>query len=315
MQKRVDCDSFNYGTDLPLVHIADDKDVLRKTASSSVVDQWGDIEPIKGHTLIHLTALGDYETTGFNHNADGFRAAFCKKAHPTFIKNGALYRNHKAEKGKEEGYVVKTAHNDNMGRTELLVAANHNKCADWLSDIEANRPVKFSMGFNCTAPGDECSICGHMAANRKHYCEHTKKGAAAPYGMGRILPDGRKVGVFNDHGYWNDISRVPVGADAIAMDLRKIASFQPDEVIGGAEMAELYNMKLAAPDIDREILAHKISNIEKRVDMAGFATPFIPSGKQRKMSKVDVDALRNAKVAAMFGQLSKTGAVLPMEVT
>ena len=145
--------SFAYGDDSPLLaFIADDPAVLRKCAGSAIVDQWGAIDPIKGHTLIHLIALGAFEKTGANRNGDAFPWELCMTKHGTFITHGALYRNHKAEPSKKEGYVVKTAFNSDMGRIELLVAAQHDKCADWLGRIEKGIPSAFSMGFHCFHP-------------------------------------------------------------------------------------------------------------------------------------------------------------------
>lgn len=141
-------DSFDFGTDLPLATIADDPAVMRKCASA-VVDEWGPIDPVKGHTLIHLIAMGAHEKTGNNRNGDTWTGKVLEEKHPTFKKHGALYRNHKAEAGKEEGFVHKTAYNKEMGRVELIVAADNDKCADWLGDIENGKSASFSMGFKC----------------------------------------------------------------------------------------------------------------------------------------------------------------------
>lgn len=149
--------------------IVDDPDILKKCASSKVVDEWGDVSPRKNASLIHLIGLGAHEVTGPNRNGDTFRADFLKVAHPTFIKHGALYRDHKnKDYSKREGDILKTAFNDDMGRVELLVSANHDKCSDWLSEIEKGKRVDFSMGFDCEF--DLCSICGNKAPTRKHYC-------------------------------------------------------------------------------------------------------------------------------------------------
>ena len=102
MDKIVFNDSWDYGTDLPLATIADDPMVLRKCASS-VSDGWGKIDPIKGHTLIHLIALGAHEKTGRNRNADSWREKVLRQKHGTFKTHGSLYHNHLAEEGKEEG--------------------------------------------------------------------------------------------------------------------------------------------------------------------------------------------------------------------
>ena len=77
------------------------------------------------------------------------------------------------------------------------------------------------MGFDCAY--DVCQICKKASKTRKEYCEHVRKNASFPYGMGRILPDGRRCFVDNPEGVWNDISIVPTGADRTAQWLRKAA--------------------------------------------------------------------------------------------
>lgn len=153
MPKLILTGSFDHDLDWAPATIVDDPDLLRKCASSRVVDEWGEIKPRKNASLIHLIGLGAHEFTGPNRNGDTFTAEFLKEAHPTFIKYGALYRNHKnKDYSKREGDIEKTAFNDDMGRVELLVSANHDKCADWLSEIEKGKRVDFSMGFDCFAP-------------------------------------------------------------------------------------------------------------------------------------------------------------------
>ena len=307
MKKLIFCDSFDYGLHgEPLATLADDPQVLRKTAGSQVVEQWGDIQPVKGHSLVHLIALGDHETTGPNRNGDSFGRDICRSSHPTFMTKGALYRNHKADPKLKEGYVAKTAYNEDMGRIELLVAADHDKCADWLGDLEKKKAVNFSMGFNCDF--DQCAVCGNKAKTRKDYCDCVKKNASAPYGMGRILPDGRKCFVFNPSGHWNDISRVPIGADAIARDLRKVAALGDSGVMGGAELAESYGITQSGTDLDKVALCRKLAAMEKRIE--AIAMP--KTGRRRTLSKVAVQELRQLPVDHMLGCLAKAGAVLPV---
>ena len=149
--------SFDFGTDEPLVSIVDDFKGWRKTASNSspVVAEWGDIKPIPGHSLIHLIALGDFEKYSSNSNGDAFMEAHNREHHPDFMKYGSLYRNHKIGDSRREGFIHKTAHNDEMGRVELIVAADVQKTADWLSKIENGEPVAFSMGYACVLPGQK----------------------------------------------------------------------------------------------------------------------------------------------------------------
>lgn len=307
MDKLIFNSAFDFG-DIQLATIADDPAVMRKCASSSVVDQWGKIDPIKNHTVIHLIAVGDFEKTGCNRNGDAFEAAVNEALHDTFVKHGGLYRNHKSEDyDKRNGDIVRSAYNKDMGRIELAVACDHDKCAHFLPKIEKGEPVPFSMGFKCAY--DICSKCGHEAPTREHYCKHVQKNASAPYGMGRVLADGSKCFVFNRKGYYNDISDVPVGAEPIAMDLRKVAALGDPEVIGGAELAEQYFLRTDDLNHAKLAAAHKCAEIEKRIEMIGQS---MKSSRKRSLTKVASDDLRKSPPSEMFGVLAKLGAVMPL---
>lgn len=305
MPKLVLSGSFDFGDD-QYAHIVDDPDILKKCASSAVVKEWGEIKPKKNASLIHLLAMGAHETTGCNLNGDTWRRDFLKKAHPTFKEFGALYRDHKNKDfSKRDGEIEKTAFNDDMGRVELLVSADHEKCADWLPEIEKGNRVNYSMGFDCEA--DFCSICNNRAPTRRDYCIHVKKNAAAPYGMGKILPDGRKCFVFNPEGVFNDISKVPVGADMIAQQLRKVAGLD-EEIIGGAELAESMLSSL-----DREKSAAKIAIVSKlsRMEKLVPVTAMRLGMDEARMPEKTASALRAMPVSKMFGELAKHGCLLP----
>lgn len=315
--------SFDWSEDVILSSIADDPDVFRKTASSDIRAEWGHVDPIPGHSLVHLIALSDFEKTGCNRNGDAFEEQINAKLHPTFIKYAKLYRNHKTSPkkgespkpgGYDEGFVVKTAHNKPMGRVELLVAASHDKCADWLGEMESGNPVAFSMGFNCLY--DECSICGHKAKKPAFYCEHVKKNASAPYGMGRILGDGRKCFVFNRRGWFNDISKVGTGADMTAYDLQKVASLAEDldHVPSGAELGELYIYRTGPVNTGKRAIALKLSDMEKRIPATGCLAVEYADQTHEKVDKKTAEALTSAHSPSdMFTYLGNLDVVLPFE--
>lgn len=302
MPKLITTGSFDWDNHWKGATIVDDPDVLRKTASSPVVAEWGDIQPVKNASLIHLIALGASEVTGPNRNGDGFKTAFLRMAHPTFKKHGALYRDHiNKDFSKRDGDVVKTAFNDVMGRGELLVAADHDKCADWLPKIEKGERVDFSMGFDCKY--DVCKICDKKSKTRKDYCDCVKK-----LGMGKILPDGRRVYVDNPEGIFNDISKVGTGADQIAQHLRKVAGIDCFEnVMSGSELADLAGIKTAIHAAKRA-LVEKMSRMEKQIPVSSFK-----SEQTRRVSEKCAAALRDTDPADIFGELVKLAVVLDLE--
>jgi hypothetical protein len=310
MRKLIFNDSFEYPDAEYLVKIIDDPQRRDKIASS-VRHSWGDIEPIKNHAIIHLIALGSFEKTGSNLNFDAFEEEVCKKSHPTFVKKAKLYRHHNSKVPHEQrdGDVIKSAYNEKMGRVELAIAANIDKCADWLGRVERGGDVKFSMGWHCD--NDVCSICGNVSKAPSEYCIHVKKAAPHPFGRNKILPDGRKCFVYNREGYWNDISFVDRGADMIAMDLAKIAGLDPSEPMGGAELAELIeNRILSTPKL---AIAEKLSKIQKYIDAVGVNAPKNVLDKT-DLSESAIRELQKKNPKDMFGCLSKNASILPFRV-
>lgn len=302
MPKLILSGSFDWGNDCwKGATLVDDPDVLKKTASSPVVAQWGEIKPVKNASLIHLIALGARETTGPNRNGDGFKAAFLRETHPTFKEYGALYRDHiNKDFSKRDGEVIKTAYNEDMNRAELLVSADHEKCADWLPKVERDERVDFSMGFDCAY--DVCEICHNKAKTKKEYCDDIKK-----LGMGKILPDGRKVCVDNPKGRFNDISKVGTGADMTAQSLRKAAGLDPfSELIipTGAELAELAGFK-TAEFAAKKALVEKMSRMEKLIPVSAFK-----ADEPKKVEPKTAAKLRAADPSVMFGELAKIACVL-----
>lgn len=72
-----------------------------------------------------------------------------------------------------------------------------------------------------------------VSITRKDYCEHALRQ------MNRILPDGKKVFVYNDYPRFFDISFVFIGADKTAKVMMKVAGEGKSYwFLGGAELAE-----------------------------------------------------------------------------
>jgi len=275
-RKIIEVASFDWAGGTPVPSIVDDWSKRRKVASSSIADKWRDLKPEKGHSLIHLAAMGTFESVGSNQNGDAFEHKFLKIAHPTFVSDAYLFRDHKSyiklandrvfeDPSLREGTVVDSALWDEMQRVELLISARHDKCADWLGDIEAGNLVSFSMGFECDY--DECSKCSQKTFSPPDgYCEHVRKEASYPYGMNSILSDGSKCFVFNRKGKFKDISKVGIGADMTAFHLRKVAHAAEAGVMGGAELARFYE-ELHGTGIDpfRSSIFRKLSAAEKQI--------------------------------------------------
>lgn len=167
------------------------------------------------------------------------------------------------------GKVELSAWNDRMKRVELVCRIDKELCdrfggSSLWDKLRAGQYPDVSMG--CKVPFDTCSICldwdkyrkaqatfdpkkhaspgqavlevhkktpiRGVSITRKDYCEHASKQ------MNRILPDGKKVFVYNDYPRFFDISFVFIGADKTAKVMMKIADGRKFWSVGSAELAE-----------------------------------------------------------------------------
>jgi hypothetical protein len=197
-------------------------------------------------------ALGAYESFGLNRNGDGFEEDWLRRNHDTFVKNGYYFKHHQnKDPALGRGRPVASAYNDKTAMVDLIIVADRDKCEEQIQALESGRRVPTSMGAKVAF--DVCTICGHHAPNRGEYCEHVKTGAMEPYGMSRVLPDGRVCGVMNPNPGFFDISDVIVGAAEESETLLKVAGIS--HVLGGAELAEIFGLaKLGFEDKSSAII-------------------------------------------------------------
>jgi hypothetical protein len=199
------------------------------------------LEPEPNKTYVHILALGAGDYYGANLNNDYFPWAGLSYDHTTtphkfphgyktFLNAHSFAHHVNKDPAKSYGDVILSTLNHKMKRVELVVAIDHERCernggSKVLQKIHEGKYPSTSMG--CRVPFDTCSICGNKAKTRAQYCEHMK---LMP---GKILPDGRKVFVYNDHPRFFDISFVFIGADRTSFVLEKIANrhgiFVPSE--------------------------------------------------------------------------------------
>lgn len=119
---------------------------LKKQASTIFNVEYDALKAPEGKTGIHLVALGDMETYGFNRNADGFKQADCRDRCDTFVKFGHVYQHHRnKDPEKALGEIKCAAYNPDMHRVELYIWADNEKAKDHLERLEKTGEVSFSM--------------------------------------------------------------------------------------------------------------------------------------------------------------------------
>lgn len=119
---------------------------LKKQASTIFNREYDELRPPEGKTGIHLVAMGDMETYGFNRNADGFKQADCRDRCDTFVKHGHVFQHHRnKDPEKAIGEIKCAAYNPDMHRVELYIWADNEKAHDHLERLEKTGEVPFSM--------------------------------------------------------------------------------------------------------------------------------------------------------------------------
>lgn len=230
---------------------------------------------------------------------------------PTFY-NSHLFAHHKnKDASKALGDVELAAWNPHMKRVELVIRADKAKClahgGSMVWDKLKNGEF-FDLSMGSRVPNDLCSICTDWplyfeaiatfdskkhktpgeAANtfhkalkakngigvrglsitRKDYCDHALRA------MNRILPDGRKVFVYNFYPNFFDISAVFIGADKIAKLMMKVADGGKIWSLPGAELAEKLGYDEEALEKEASI---KVSKNKKSEIVKGIPDRFVKS--------------------------------------
>lgn len=231
------------------------------------------VRPTKHGIYVLVNALGAGEIWGSNINGDHFperelihapsdweslsipKMKEIGKAweygFPTFM-GAHPYKHHiNKDSSRAFGSVEIAAWNPKMRRVELVVYLDRELCKkfdayDIIERVERGEFPDVSMG--CRIPYDVCSICQHKSKTPKDYCDHAKNM------MNTILPDGRKVFLYNPRPRFFDISFVFIGADKTAKVMAKLASRGAQVCLGeycviprlSAEVGEVFSKEASA---------------------------------------------------------------------
>lgn len=278
---------------------------------------------------------------------------------PTFY-NAHPYAHHRnKDSSRAFGEVELATWNPGMKRVELVVRVDHDKCmkfggAGVWDKLRIGQYPDVSMGTK--VPYDTCSICldwelyrkaeaqatnmtnpgksilefhrkkkaqdgvgiRGLSVTRKDYCVHAKDH------MNRILPDGRKVWVFNDYPRFFDISFVFIGADRTAKVMMFV--FRNGQLYSSkpsAEVAEELGVKEEgekAASIDDELLkaafgklaVPKRAAIDKDVVPSQFAGKAVPilTKCEPDIPNETLDGLASLPLKDVLSTLTGMGIVL-----
>ena len=252
------------------------------------------------HSYVLTTAMGDGETWGSNKNGDIFpydalmglqnkpvkylgktyeaekderlNKDLAEKMRYQTFDDSHFFHHHrnKIDKGDPDfGYVEKAIWNPKMRTVLLIVGVDRNKDQETAEMIDRNQLIAVSMGAKL--PYDFCSYCRSKHKTIMQYCPHLK------LMMGKIMPNGVRVGAVNLFPRFFDISRVNRPAFLAGMQLEKVA--YTNGIDFSIDLAELYDIgrfdKLAEHNkqavINKQIplhiegAIHEVSKTEKDI--------------------------------------------------
>lgn len=159
----------------------------------------------------------------------------------TFLTAFPFVHHKNKDPSRAFGRVALAVWNPRMHRVELIVIldkrlAMEHGAQSVVDRILAGEFPDVSMG--CKVPYDVCAVCGNKSKTRNDYCACVKH-----IGMGKILDDGRRIGVINPYPRFFDISFVFIGADKTAKVMAKLASAGLPQSVVEADM--IYDCKAA----------------------------------------------------------------------
>lgn len=323
-----------------------------KKASSSVISRQllEDCKPDKDHFLIHITAIGDDETYGFNKNADGFPKKANEKYYKTFETNANLFREHNSSSPKNRiGIIKAAAYNKDMHRIEVVAWANIKKAAAEYEAALAGKPLSSSMG--ASVPCDRDNISGKLSKNPSEYEPWMKRFPGKYIEEWNGKPINKWAYVHNDTPTFFDLSIVAKPADRIADYLEYRfndavkdgilkSACENDACVPSALLPEMmgYDLLKFGSDIirtkgdltsyfaseDKAKILEKLASIEKEfIDINSSSdkandprvayiknAKYVNFDKSYTLSKDDISELRNLRPETLFFELQKRASVL-----
>ena len=305
-----------------------------KEASSSVVSKEliESHKPDKDHFMVHLIAMGDGENYGQNKNGDYWPKKANSTYHNTFVTNGHFFREHNnRSKDVSIGFVKASAHNDPMGRIELIIHGDKKKAEEEYELIKSGKALAFSM--SARVPNDRCSICSNEATKSAEYCDHLKKS------MNQYLPEFQKFAyAINDKPTFFDISRVKNPADRIAYyldydfeenELKKSASGSKpiifSDELARAEGVVIPDLSPADPEIVN--ILQKLASAEEYLESYFNGEDIARDEKYEYVKHAltntignenstpeEINALRAVQPSTLFNHFAKKGTLMPLDL-
>lgn len=298
-----------------------------------------------------VNALGAFEYWSSNINGDAFEEEFLIHNGPvwgyeTFVHYARPFMHHanKGPNARAFGAVELSCWNPNMYRVELVVRLDRDMAERAgahrvIDKIDQGQLPDTSMG--CKVPYDLCSITTDWELYKKALAtfnpnKHRHPGVAAlqyhktirpvrglsvtrddysdyaKFSMNKILPDGRKVCVFNPFPRFFDISFVFIGAEKQSKMMAKIAS-RAQFVVPSNYVAEQYGYndhEQPSTHKEYEVEMEKAASINgARLKLREFKK----RASQRKQAEIIKDVVPSQFMGKAVPVLEKSEPSLPKD--
>lgn len=280
-------------------------------------------EKRKNNAYVLVNALGAGEYFDSNINADYFEwNMLCHKGfdygYMTFLNAHAFAHHKNKEPEKSMGKPIWSGLHHQMKRVELIIEINKELAAKnghdgILTRVEAGDFIDVSMGTR--VPYDVCSICHHESKTTQDYCQHMRPPPELmhKYGPNKILPDGRRIFVYNPHPRFFDISFVFVGADKTAKVMAKLASKGQQSCIGdvcaiptGGQVIEINT------PVKEEPVLQKVASVQD-CGCEGYGSFAPKTASHRKLSEIIKSVPANTFSARKLPHLESSEESIPQE--
>ena len=201
--------------------------------------------PPKGKFLSLSPTLGCMEKFSSNRNSDDYPDAEIKKAHPTFVTNARVFREHRNQSPRYAiGEIKAEKYSSDLGWGEVLFWTDIDKAASEFEKARKGEEQHTSMAVGVSH--DVCEGCGHISKFANDRCAHI---LLTP---GAYLREFQKYAHMINYGMkFKDQSWVGRPADRICHTreymLSKAAS---NGVLRGDQLAEYYKGYAWLPDLE-----------------------------------------------------------------
>ena len=289
------------------------------------------LKPDSDHYLIHLIALGDHETYGFNRNGDTFTKDACIRFHDTFVKKACYYREHaNKDQKKRIGDVKASCYNPELKRIELAIWGKKAAAPDIWESIKEGSSRSYSMA--CKVKYDVSSITDKRQPTVMDYDEYCRDR------MTQWIPEHEKYAfVFNPEPEFFDISDVENPADRIAhflaYEFEKAAGMVLD---AKGNRAQIPSAKFASLFLDEDQMAganplppgylevlQKLATAEKYLNLVRDTPDMATDGKMLfvktscvnanmgQLTDAQIKGFRTVNPDEFFEALAKRAAIIP----